>query len=170
MLLLFYTQSLKTWPARCVPVALVSQCWTAVNVSLQLNRAAAAHVQRFLLWLLWNTPVLQRVWSDGKLILASCVYLSCSAQFRHSFVTVLVWDTISMAVYRITFKTAGWNRLTAEMVQRAIARKLNSCCIEYSTISRLPFEIELTEQQYLMFCLQWTETVWDYSVRKGSAG
>ena len=75
-----------------------------------------------------------------------------------------------MAVYRITFKTAGWNRFTAEMVVNAISRKLVELGIEYETASRLPFVIKLTERQYLMFCLQWTETVWDYSVRKGSAG
>jgi len=75
-----------------------------------------------------------------------------------------------MRVYTIEFKTAGWNRFTAEMVVNAISRKLVELGIEYETASRLPFVIKLTEQQYLMFCLQWTETVWDYSVRKGSAG
>jgi len=74
-----------------------------------------------------------------------------------------------MSVYTIKFKTSDWNRFTAEMIQNAIARKLNSCRIEYSIISRLPFVIELSEREYLLFCLQWSNTVWEYSVRKGSA-
>jgi len=60
------------------------------------------------------------------------------------------------------------NQFTAEMAQQSIARELNKLNIEYSTVSRLPFVIELSERQYLLFCLQWTETVWEYSVKKGS--
>jgi len=54
------------------------------------------------------------------------------------------------------------------MVVNAITRKLSELGIEYVTASRLPFVIALTDRQYLIFCLQWTETVWEYSVKKGS--
>jgi len=60
------------------------------------------------------------------------------------------------------------NQFTAEMVQQSIARELNKLNIEYSTVSRLPFVIELREREYLLFCLQWSNTVWEYSVKKGS--
>jgi len=61
------------------------------------------------------------------------------------------------------------NQFTAEMVQQSIARELDSINCEYNVVSRLPFVIELSERQYLLFCLQWRNTVWEYSVRKGSA-
>ena len=73
-----------------------------------------------------------------------------------------------MSVYTIQFQTSGWNKFTAEMVVNAITRKLSELSIEYVTASRLPFVIALTDRQYLLFCLQWTETVWEYSVKKGS--
>ena len=60
------------------------------------------------------------------------------------------------------------NQFTAEMAQQSIARELNKLNIEYSTVSRLPFVIELSEREYLLFCLQWSNTVWEYSVKKGS--
>jgi len=74
-----------------------------------------------------------------------------------------------MSVYTVQFQTSGMNQFTAEMVQQSIARELNSSRIEYSIISRLPFRIQLSEAQYLMFCLQWSNTVWEYTVKKGSA-
>ena len=73
-----------------------------------------------------------------------------------------------MSMYIIQFKTAGMNRFTAEMAQQSIARELNSRNCEYTTASRLPFRIEMSERQYLWFCLQWSNTVWEYSVKKHS--
>ena len=71
-------------------------------------------------------------------------------------------------MYTIQFLTSGMNQFTAEMAQQSIARELNKLNIEYSTVSRLPFVIELREREYLLFCLQWSNTVWEYSVKKGS--
>ena len=73
-----------------------------------------------------------------------------------------------MDVYTIQFQTSGWNRFTAEMVQQSIARELEDINCEYTTVSRLPFEIELSEREYLLFCLQWQNTIWEYTVKKGS--
>ena len=60
------------------------------------------------------------------------------------------------------------NQFTAEMAQQSIARELDSINCEYNVVSRLPFVIELSEREYLLFCLQWSNTVWEYSVKKGS--
>jgi len=73
-----------------------------------------------------------------------------------------------MSVYTVTFQTSGWNKFTAEMGQQSIARELNELNCEYTIVSRLPFVIELSERQYLLFCLQWRNTVWEYSVKKHS--
>ena len=73
-----------------------------------------------------------------------------------------------MGVYTIQFQTSGMNQFTAEMVQQSIARELNSINCEYAVVFRLPFVIELTEREYLLFCLQWQNTMWEYSVGKGS--
>jgi len=73
-----------------------------------------------------------------------------------------------MVVYTIQFQTSGMNQFTAEMVQQSIARELDDMNCEYTITSRLPFVITLSERQYLLFCLQWSNTVWEYSVKKGS--
>jgi len=73
-----------------------------------------------------------------------------------------------MGVYTIQFQTSGMNQFTAEMVQQSIARELNSINCEYAVVSRLPFVIALNERQYLWFCLQWSNSVWEYSVKKHS--
>jgi len=73
-----------------------------------------------------------------------------------------------MSVYTVTFQTSGMNQFTAEMGQQSIARELNELNCEYTIVSRLPFVIELSERQYLLFCLQWRNTVWEYSVKKHS--
>ena len=73
-----------------------------------------------------------------------------------------------MNVHTVQFQTSGMNQFTAEMVQQSIARELDDINCEYNVVSRLPFVIELSEREYLLFCLQWSNTVWEYSVKKGS--
>ena len=70
-----------------------------------------------------------------------------------------------MGVYTIQFLTSGMNQFTAEMVQQSIARELNSINCEYAVVSRLPFVITVSEREYLLFCLQWSNRVWEYTVK-----
>lgn len=56
---------------------------------------------------------------------------------------------------RIRFNTHAVNKLTAMSMKESIRKRLRRLGIRYSECVQLPYEIELSEQQYVMFCLQW---------------
>jgi hypothetical protein len=56
---------------------------------------------------------------------------------------------------RIRFNTGAVNKLTAMSMKESIRKRLRRLSIGYSECVQLPYEIELTEQEYVMFCLQW---------------
>ena len=56
---------------------------------------------------------------------------------------------------RIRFNTGAVNKLTAMSMKESIRKRLGRLSIEYRECVQLPYEIELSDQQYVMFCLQW---------------
>lgn len=60
-----------------------------------------------------------------------------------------------MAVHKIEFNTNSYNRVTAQSIMDTIQQRLLDLSIEYSVVSRWPLRIELSESQYLLFCIHW---------------
>jgi len=56
---------------------------------------------------------------------------------------------------RIRFNTGAVNKLTAMSMKESIRKRLRRLSIRYSECVQLPYEIELSDQEYVMFCLQW---------------
>lgn len=56
---------------------------------------------------------------------------------------------------RIRFNTGAVNNLTAMSMKESIRKRLRRLGIRYRECVQLPYEIEMSEQEYVMFCLQW---------------
>jgi len=74
---------------------------------------------------------------------------------RTKFKTVSNPDYILGMTERIRFNTGAVNKLTAMSMKESIRKRLRRLGIEYTECVQLPYVIELSDQQYVMFCLQW---------------
>jgi hypothetical protein len=56
---------------------------------------------------------------------------------------------------RIRFNTGAVNKLTAMSMKESIRKRLRRLGVKYTECVQLPYEIKLSEQDFVMFCLQW---------------
>lgn len=73
---------------------------------------------------------------------------------------------------RIRFNTQGSNLATAMQMKETVRRRLREAGIAYEEIFQLPYEIELEDRAYTMFCLVWDDCVCEWkevSSEKGPA-
>jgi hypothetical protein len=55
----------------------------------------------------------------------------------------------------IRFSTTGSNLVTAMTVKESVRSQLREVGIEYEEQSQLPFDIYMSERDYLLFCIVW---------------
>ena len=63
---------------------------------------------------------------------------------------------------RIRFNTQGSNLATAMQMKETVRRRLREVGIEYQEIFQLPYEIEIDERSYTLFCLQWDDSICEW--------
>ena len=77
----------------------------------------------------------------------------------------LRWVNICMV--RIRFNTNQHNMLTTMMLREAVRIKLRRDGVQYTEVSKLPYELEMTDAQFTLFCLLW-DAPYDWTVREQS--
>lgn len=56
---------------------------------------------------------------------------------------------------RIRFNTGAVNKLTAISMKESIRVQLQKLGVRYTECVQLPYEIELSDKQFILFCIQW---------------
>lgn len=71
---------------------------------------------------------------------------------------------------RIRFRTSGSNLTTAMSVKESVRRQLREVGIEYREITQLPFVVEMSDRDYVLFCLAWDDSTCEWRAEKGLQG
>jgi len=56
---------------------------------------------------------------------------------------------------RIRFNTGAVNKLTAMSMKESIRKRLRQLSVKYTECVQLPYEIEMSEHEFMLFCIQW---------------
>ena len=71
----------------------------------------------------------------------------------------------------IRFDTAGANLLTAMSIKESVRRQLREVGIAYKEHSQLPYDVTMSERDFLVFCLVWDSHAHPWrEVEKGLQG
>ena len=57
----------------------------------------------------------------------------------------------------LSFANIGKDSSTVRIGEHSVLKALDSICVEYSVIARKPLRVYMTEPQFTMFLLQWTQ-------------
>jgi hypothetical protein len=55
----------------------------------------------------------------------------------------------------VRFSTAGSNLITAMTIKESVRSQLRGYGIAYEEQSQLPFDVRISERDYLLFCIVW---------------
>jgi len=59
----------------------------------------------------------------------------------------------------IRFDTAGANLLTAMSIKESVRKQLREVGIAYEEQSQLPYDVTMSERDFLVFCLVWDSAI-----------
>jgi hypothetical protein len=65
-------------------------------------------------------------------------------------------DSVNITMTKcIRFNTSGSNLMTAMTVKESVRSQLREVGIDYQELSQLPFDVRISERDYLLFCIVW---------------
>lgn len=91
----------------------------------------------------------------------------------HIFIVQCNNDVNMTMTRRIRFSTSGANLVTAMTVKESVRSQLRGHGIEYEELSQLPFDVRMSERDFLVFCLVWNSDSYPWrevDLKKGLQG